>query len=204
MDNLLYKLIEINDLKLKINERLPKFQIISQLLKHHHIPYESWYAESSLQRVEMSFSINCNFKDVYLLAYLFRDYGVSRIYPSRNSNPEIMIGTYIYQYRDKSEYALARSITIEEFLKADPKTKSSDTIGVLFTDCFYEDIISQPQDFIEEEEYKYLDLPELDEDERRESYSQYTGSYAQEVENLSDDFINDLLDGDPDAYWNID
>jgi len=37
-----------------------------------------------------------------------------------------------------------------------------------------------------------------------ESYGQYAGSYAQDVELLSDDFIDDVLDGDPDAYWNID
>lgn len=40
--------------------------------------------------------------------------------------------------------------------------------------------------------------------DRRESYGEYAGSYAQDVEGLSDDFINDVLDGDPDAYWNID
>lgn len=38
----------------------------------------------------------------------------------------------------------------------------------------------------------------------RESFGQYEGSYAQDIEGLSDDFINDVLDGDPDAYWNID
>jgi hypothetical protein len=38
----------------------------------------------------------------------------------------------------------------------------------------------------------------------RPSYGQYAGSYAQEYEGLSDDFINDVLDGCPDAYWNID
>jgi hypothetical protein len=38
----------------------------------------------------------------------------------------------------------------------------------------------------------------------RGSYGQYAGFYAQDVEDLSDDFINDVLDGDPDAYWNID
>lgn len=36
------------------------------------------------------------------------------------------------------------------------------------------------------------------------SYGQYAGSYAQDCEGLSDDFINDVLDGCPDAYWNID
>lgn len=38
----------------------------------------------------------------------------------------------------------------------------------------------------------------------KESYGQYAGTYAQDVEGLSDDFINDALDGEPDAYWNID
>jgi hypothetical protein len=38
----------------------------------------------------------------------------------------------------------------------------------------------------------------------RQTYGQYEGSYAQDVEGLSDQFIDDVLDGDPDAYWNID
>jgi len=37
-----------------------------------------------------------------------------------------------------------------------------------------------------------------------ESYGNYAGTYAQDVEGLSDDFINDVLDGCPEAYWNID
>ena len=36
------------------------------------------------------------------------------------------------------------------------------------------------------------------------SYSKYAGSYAQDIERLSDDFIDDVLGGEPDAYWNID
>lgn len=38
----------------------------------------------------------------------------------------------------------------------------------------------------------------------RDTYSEFAGSYAQDVEGLSDNFINDALDGEPDAYWNID
>jgi len=41
-------------------------------------------------------------------------------------------------------------------------------------------------------------------DNNSERYGQYEGTWAQDVEGLSDDFINDVLDGDPDAYWNID
>jgi hypothetical protein len=38
----------------------------------------------------------------------------------------------------------------------------------------------------------------------KETYEDYNGSYAQDQENLSDQFINDVFDGDPDLYWNID
>lgn len=41
-------------------------------------------------------------------------------------------------------------------------------------------------------------------DTERASYGKYAGSYAQDYEGLSDDFIDDVLDGFEDAYWNID
>jgi len=40
------------------------------------------------------------------------------------------------------------------------------------------------------------------EDER--TYDCYSGSYAQDVAGYSDDDIDTIFDGDPDAYWNID
>lgn len=36
------------------------------------------------------------------------------------------------------------------------------------------------------------------------TYDEYNGSYAQDVEGWSDQMIDDALDGDPEAYWNID
>jgi hypothetical protein len=53
----------------------------------------------------------------------------------------------------------------------------------------------------EQQESDYDDYYDYHE---RESYGRYAGSYAQDVEGLSDDFIDEVLDGDPDAYWNID
>jgi hypoxanthine-guanine phosphoribosyltransferase len=44
--------------------------------------------------------------------------------------------------------------------------------------------------------YDYYD----DED----TYERYNGSYAQDVEGWSDQDIDEVFDGDPDAYWNID
>lgn len=46
--------------------------------------------------------------------------------------------------------------------------------------------------------------PDFDDYNDRDSYGDYAGTYAQDEMGLSDDFINDVLDGDPDAYWNID
>jgi len=35
-------------------------------------------------------------------------------------------------------------------------------------------------------------------------FGKYSGTYAQDIEGLNDDFIDDALGGEPDAYWNID
>ena len=37
-----------------------------------------------------------------------------------------------------------------------------------------------------------------------ETYEQYKGTYVQDVEGCSYQKIDDALDGEPDAYWNID
>ena len=37
-----------------------------------------------------------------------------------------------------------------------------------------------------------------------ETHGKYAGTWAQDIEGLSDDFIDDVLGGEPDAYWNID
>lgn len=55
-----------------------------------------------------------------------------------------------------------------------------------------------PYDY-EEEDYHPEDY--YDEEE---TYDCYNGSYAQDVEGWSDQDIDDVFDGDPDAYWNID
>ena len=37
-----------------------------------------------------------------------------------------------------------------------------------------------------------------------QTYDKYCGSYAQDEMGYSDDDIDTIFDGDPDAYWNID
>lgn len=52
-----------------------------------------------------------------------------------------------------------------------------------------------------EEEY---DDSFYEDDQEERTYERYNGSYAQDVEGWSDQDIDDVFDGDPDAYWNID
>lgn len=37
-----------------------------------------------------------------------------------------------------------------------------------------------------------------------EEYSEYEGTYVHDELGWDDDMIDDVLDGEPDAYWNID
>lgn len=71
---------------------------------------------------------------------------------------------------------------------------------------FYQNVVKQRTSFIESmeenkntEENGYLDTyPEP------ATYERYGGSYAQDIMEYSDDDIDTIFDGDPDAYWNID
>lgn len=40
--------------------------------------------------------------------------------------------------------------------------------------------------------------------EDKKTYENYRGSYAQDIEGYSDQDIDDIFEGDPDMYWNID
>ena len=58
--------------------------------------------------------------------------------------------------------------------------------------------------FIEESSIDFNSNDEHFNDYERETYDDYRGSYAQDYGNYSDQFIDDVFDGDPDMYWNID
>jgi len=58
--------------------------------------------------------------------------------------------------------------------------------------------------FVDESYYESNTNDEYFNDNGRETYADYRGSYAQDYANFSDQFIDDVFDGDPDMYWNID
>ena len=59
---------------------------------------------------------------------------------------------------------------------------------------------------IKKEEAAPLAISDIDEE--GESYGttfgKYAGTYAQDIAGFSDDVIDDVFEGDPEAYWNID
>jgi len=138
IEEVIYKLLDTGSFSLRLNEKLPTFTCISELLTHNNISFQTWYpkGDSFIETIEMAFSVNCNFQDVYLLAYLLRDFGLTSIYPSRKVEPEISIGTYLYQVNDMGEYALAEPMNINSFLNLDPKLDSLTIVTSFFENHF--------------------------------------------------------------------
>ena len=54
-----------------------------------------------------------------------------------------------------------------------------------------------------QDEYRRSHHDDYDEGDYN-GYGRYRGSYVQDEMGWSDDDIDTILDGDPDAYWNID
>ena len=59
---------------------------------------------------------------------------------------------------------------------------------------------------LEDEDYGDVDFDDHGyyDDYDSPTYGRYAGSYAQDEMGYSDDDIDTIFDGDPDAYWNID
>ena len=57
---------------------------------------------------------------------------------------------------------------------------------------------------LEDEDYEEFDNRSFYDDCESPTYGRYAGSYAQDEMGYSDDDIDTIFDGDPDAYWNID
>ena len=60
------------------------------------------------------------------------------------------------------------------------------------------------EDEYEDEDYEEFDNRSFYDDYESPTYGRYAGSYAQDEMGYSDDDIDTIFDGDPDAYWNID
>lgn len=98
------------------------------------------------------------------------------------------INAYAYVY-DKDERFVA-----SETLNTD------DEIGILQDDISFIEERPIYEDY--EDRIDYNDC--YDQDYEDPTYDRYNGSYAQDEMGYSDDEIDEIFDGDPLAYWNID
>ncbi len=84
--------------------------------------------------------------------------------------------------------------TVEELKKINPYFNISEEA---------EEKLASKKIEMQEDEKEYMDRDDDDWTEHH-TYDDYNGSYAQDQMGWSDQDINDVFDGDADAYWNID
>ena len=113
--------------------------------------------------------------------------------------------TNIMLFKEKTEKELKEYFINEKQFEADcnskiyfnEKVKISCSL-LKFFPFTTDNIISTSEDLEEEiydDDYDFND---------EKTYIRYNGSYAQDIEGWSDDDIDIVFEGDPDAYWNID
>ena len=84
--------------------------------------------------------------------------------------------------------------------------------GVSIAPCIYDKIVSNRHGgligILDGKEVVLNPIPYIEDDDdyeyERPTYGRYAGSYAQDEAGFSNDDIDTIFDGDPDAYWNID
>jgi hypothetical protein len=181
IETVIYKLLDTTSFNLRLNEDLSKFTLISELLTHNSIPFQTWNPEGnlSLEIVEMSFSINCKFQDIYLLAYLLKDFGLESVYPSRKQEVEISVGTYLHQVPNMGKYAMAEPMNIDSFLSIDPKSDTQIVVDSYFENKFSDEENGEDYEQDGEEDYEQDYDDRDDHDYERDTFDALTdGQYG--------------------------
>ena len=185
-NEIICRLLDTNSFKLRINELLPTYVLLKKLFSCNNIAHETWYPAQKIKPeiITMSFSANCKFQDVYLISLIIKEFGLELIYPSRKEEPEISIGTYVYDFDTMGKIALAMPIDIDTFLLIDPKLSTQTVIDSAFKDHLT---------------YESHEGPMYENEYYSSQYSQYGG-----YNGYDDDTIDSAFDGIPEATWNID
>lgn len=132
-----------------------------------------------------------------------------------------MANYYFESIMQPFDFGKYRGMTLEEILKINPSyiywcvwnildfhitDNALSEISKLFPKFIVSSEFAQRNKQMPELEEDYYDDDCVDEESYMDSptYSRYNGSYAQDEMGYSDDEIDTIFDGDPDAYWNID
>jgi len=123
-----------------LNESLPGFAKLTELLTKNNIPYEITHAKQQfdLTVLLMGFAPSCRFQDVYYLALLFKDIGLQHVYPLNAKIPVIQFGTLLHKFPRKSwaDFTLGEPMRIDSFLLIDPGLSTKDVIDTEFENVF--------------------------------------------------------------------
>ena len=137
-----------------------------------------------------------------------------------------MAQTYIQELSDRFEFGKYRGCSLSEVMDCNPSyvrwvlrniddsifyisRNAIDEMKKIYPDFVIDEGLAQ----ILEQKYHSDESEEYYEDDGSEScspyyeeptYDRYNGSYAQDEMGYSDEDIDIIFDGDPDAYWNID
>lgn len=128
------------DFKLIVNESLPQYGALTEILTKNNIPFEPTHAAHtfSLGTIQMGFGLSCRFTDVYYLAQLFKAYGLRTIYPLNIRTADIQLGTYLHKFRKAQwvDFILGDPMEIDEFLEIDPGTSMKEVMDLYFDDHY--------------------------------------------------------------------
>ena len=126
--------------KLIVNESLPKYIALTDILLKNNIPFEPTHAKEtfSLAVIQMGFSLSCRFQDVYYLALLFKSFGLKTIYPLNTRKSEIQLGTYLHKFPRRlwTDFILGDPMDIDSFLEIDPDTSMKEVMDLHFDDAY--------------------------------------------------------------------
>jgi len=199
-DEIICRLLDTNSFKLRINENLPIYSMLENFFSCYSVEFATWEPvdKSKLEIIEMSFSANCKFQDVYLIAHMLKEFGLERVYPSRKQEPEINIGTYFHKVLNLGKYALAEPLDIDSFLLIDPKLTSQNAICFAFKNQFTDEDMEDVEDLSYHRTHNPSDF-DYDDDSDNSRYSKYGG-----YNGYDDDTIDSAFEGDPMATWNVD
>ncbi|GEM_PF-1695848 len=193
------------NISLKVNSKIRHYERIIKLFERNHIPFKSYTPVVGMpNRFDIHFGSHSDFQDLYIIVAILKNFGLQSIFYSEDNNSNVTIGSYITEYGANKD--ISEGLSSDEFLKLPFYLTTNELLQNYFNVAIIDNIEnSEDSSMDEDEEFEdYHDDYDNHDYYERESYGQYAGSHAQDVEGLSDDFINDVLDGDPDAYWNID
>ncbi|GAA4319268.1 hypothetical protein [Flaviaesturariibacter amylovorans] len=130
MINLAFKFLDSSRFHLSINRLIPDFSDLKLLLKNYGLDFEPFKPEADEYRMDLIYSEDCCFSDVYLMAYILRDYGLKYIWSTSAKGATIKFGDYNKNIEHVRQIGWTEGMDVYDFLKLDPKSGWNQLQGV--------------------------------------------------------------------------